>query len=413
MEPHAVGNKEKSNIIPDGTITTVPEVFASSCHCGLRKWRDDLSLIFIPGETMCSGVFTTNKFAAAPVIVSKKQLAKNRNINAVCINSGIANACTGVEGINNAQKTIELAASFLNIPPDNIVVSSTGRIGKQLPIEKVEKGLEICCSSLSPEGGHHAAKAILTIDRHPKEVAVNIRIKDAEIFIGGIAKGSVMLEPNMATTLSFIATNIKMSSKLQDELLLECIDGTFNSISTDGCQSTNDMSILISNGQSGIEIKKKDADYRIFRNALFEVLEVLSRKVVEDAEGATKVIEILVNGAKDKKEAKIIGKKIANSILFKSAMYGEDVNWGRIAAAIGSIENSIDNRKVDIYLEDIKVMEDGVAVNYDEETVNKYMHERYIKFNICLNSGNASSRILTNDITYEYIKINAFYKKQR
>ncbi len=401
-------------IIQDGTITSVPEVFCSSGHCGIRKWKDDISIILIPGNTVCSGVFTKNRFAAAPVIVSRQQLAKNRNINAIVINSGIANACTGYEGLKNAEKTIEIASEYLDLKKENILVSSTGRIGKQLPLEKIEKGISFCSKNLRADNGHNTAKAILTIDKHPKEFAVKFFYDNKAIITGGIAKGSVMVEPDMATTLSFIATNIYISSGMLDCILGHCVDDTFNCISTDGCQSTNDMIIVIANGCSGARIEDKDSLlYKYFKKALHAVLENLSRKVVEDGEGATKVIEIEIKGASDKNEARSVGKKIANSVLFKSAMYGEDINWGRIAAAIGSVDNNIDSGNIDIYLSDILIMEKGMAKDYDETAAAALLKERNIKFLIDLNTGNASARILTNDISYEYIKINALYKKQK
>jgi glutamate N-acetyltransferase/amino-acid N-acetyltransferase len=406
--------KNEIKIIEGGTITSVPGVLTSSCHCGIRKSKDDFSVISVPGDTACSGVFTTNKFAAAPVVVSKGQLAKNRNINVVIINSGIANACTGAQGISNANQTLKLAAQYLKIPEANILVSSTGRIGRQLPLDKIEKGIEYCSRHLSQEGGHSTAKAILTIDKNPKEYALLFEFDDRGVFLGGIAKGSVMVEPNMATTLSFMATNAKIKPELLDELLFECVDSTFNCISTDGCQSTNDMALIIANGASTVEITKDNQElYTVFKKALLMLLENLSMKVVEDGEGATKVIEINVTGAADKNEARAIGKKIANSILFKSAMYGEDINWGRIAAAIGSIENNIDASKIDISCSNIFVMKAGMSVDFDEGHANNLLKERYISFNVNLNCGGQSARILTNDITYEYIKLNAFYKKQQ
>ncbi|MBN1298391.1 MAG: bifunctional glutamate N-acetyltransferase/amino-acid acetyltransferase ArgJ [Actinobacteria bacterium] len=407
-------NDFKYEIIHEGTITSVPGVFSASCHCGIRRFKDDISVITIPGNTVCSAVFTKNKFAAAPVLVTKRQLEKNRNINAIIINSGIANACTGPEGVKNAEETISIASNHLGIDKANIIVSSTGRIGKQLPIDKIEKGISVCSNNLKSENGHLTARAILTIDKHPKEFALKFISEGKEIMLGGIAKGSVMVEPNMATTLSFIASNINIGEKLLDEMLFECVDDTFNCISTDGCQSTNDMIVVICNGVSGAEIKgRESAIYEKFKSALHMCLENLSKKVVEDGEGATKVIEINVKGAASKKEARDIGKKIANSILFKSAMYGEDVNWGRIAAAIGSADNGIEGGRVDIYLDNILIMGKGMAKDYDEDAAFALLKERHIRFYIDLNSGNDSSRILTNDITYEYIKINALYKKQK
>jgi len=414
MSSDTDNKNSKIKIIENGTITSVPGVLTSSCHCGIRKSKDDFSVIFIPGETACSGVFTTNKFAAAPVVVSRQQLGKNRNINAIIVNSGIANACTGELGINHANQTLRLSAQYLKIPDANILVSSTGRIGRQLPLDKIEKGLDFCSRHLNQEGGHNTAKAILTIDKHPKEFALMFEFGDRGVFLGGIAKGSVMVEPNMATTLSFMATNAKIAPKLLDELLFECVDSTFNCISTDGCQSTNDMALIIANGASTVEITKENEElYTVFKQSLLLLLQNLSMKVVEDGEGATKVIEINVTGAADKNAARTIGKKIANSILFKSAMYGEDINWGRIAAAIGSIDNDIDNSKIDISCSNIYVMKAGMSVDFDEGRANDLLKERYVSFNINLNCGQQSARILTNDITYEYIKLNAFYKKQQ
>ena len=407
-------NINNFEIINGGTITTVPDVFAASCHCGIRKWKEDFAVIFVPGETVCSGVFTKNKFAAAPVLINRQQLRNNRNINAIIINSGIANACTGFEGIDNGKKEIEIASRYLKINPENILVSSTGRIGKQIPLDKIEKGLEICSRSLSRDGGHHAARAILTIDKHPKEIALKMNLKNQDVLIGGIAKGSVMVEPDMATTLAFLATNAGISASTLDLLLFECIDKTFNCISTDGCQSTNDMVIIIANGNSEVEINEEDkTNYEHFKSGLMYILEGLSKMIVEDGEGATKVIEINVVGAKDMVEARRVGKRVANSILFKAAMYGEDLNWGRIASAVGSIDSSIDCSKVDILLSDMAVMRNGVAANYDEEHAGRLLNDRYINFVINLNSGHGSAKVLTNDISSEYIKINALYKKQK
>ena len=417
-------------IIHEGTITDVLNFFASSCHCGLRKFREDFCILYTPEETCCSGMFTNNKFAAAPVIVNKEQLTKTRNIKAIIISSGIANACTGLQGIENAEHTIKLASKYLNLNTENILVASTGRIGKQLPMDKVERGISVCSKNLSRVGGHNAARAILTIDKNSKEIAIKLKfdeeiikyagnqndkinIKNSEITIGGIAKGSVMIEPDMATTLAFLAADVKISSELLDEALRECIDNTFNCISTDGCQSTNDMILIIANGASGMEIVERGKNYDDFKNALFFVLKALSLKIVEDGEGATKTIEINVINAHNKLEARSLGKKIANSILFKTAMFGEDLNWGRIAAAIGSAQHQIDQNKVDIFLDDIQVMKNGQASDFDIEHGNRLMKNKNLKFVVDLKAGNDSAKIYTNDISYDYIKINAEYKKQK
>jgi len=400
-------------LIHEGTITDVKDFYAASCHCGIRKFREDFCILYTPEQSTCSGMFTKNKFAAAPVILNKEQLKKSRNVKAVIINSGISNACTGKKGIENSILTLDLASKYLNLNKENILVASTGRIGMQLPMEKIEKGIIICSKNLSRNNGHNAAKAILTIDKNPKEVAVKFKQDNKEVVIGGIGKGSVMVEPNMATTMSFIATDIKLSSELLDQALFECVDDTFNCISTDGCQSTNDMILAIANGASGIEIKGKDEKFENFKNALYYVLRSLALKVVEDGEGATKIIEINVVKAKDKNEAKNIGKRIANSVLFKSAMFGEDLNWGRIAAAIGSVENQINQDRIGIYFEDIAVMKDGQEIQFDIEHGNKLMKNKHLKFTIDLNYGNSDAKIYTTDISYDYIRINAEYKKQK
>ncbi|GAH00852.1 unnamed protein product, partial [marine sediment metagenome] len=283
--------------------------------------------------------FTTNKFLAAPVIVTKEQLKKTRNIKAIVINSGIANACTGEMGYRNARKTIEITSQYLGVEKKNIIVSSTGVIGRQLPMDKIEEGVRQCACKLSGTDGHSAAEAILTTDLVAKEIAVSIKVEGgSDIIIGGIAKGSGMIEPNMATMLSFITTNVKIPKNLLDEILSDEVGRSFNSITVDGCQSTNDMVIVIANSKSNVEIKnKKDKYYKKFKNALSLVMKDLAKKIVLDGEGATKLIELKVINAKNKVDAKKLALAVANSNLFKTAMFGQDLNWGRINVAMGSI----------------------------------------------------------------------------
>jgi glutamate N-acetyltransferase/amino-acid N-acetyltransferase len=400
-------------VIEGGNITSVPEFYAGSCHCGIRKWKDDLSIIFTPLKTTASAVFTTNRFKAAPVKVDKEQLKKNRNIQAVVINSGISNACTGSDGYLNALETIKIAAKNLGIEKKNILVSSTGRVGVQLPMEKIKHGIEVCSKNLTKQGGRSAAKAILTIDKKTKEIAVRLKNHNPQIIIGGIAKGSVMIEPDMATTLAFLTTNAKINKKYLDKLLKEAVSATFNCLTTDGCQSTNDMIIVVANGHSGIDISKNNKLLRSFKSSLYYVLDSLAKKVVEDAEGATKIIEIEVINSRSTHIAKNIGKKVANSLLFKTAMYGQDLNWGRIAVAIGSEGSEIDQEKVDLYFGDELIMKNGSTHDFDRKKTEKMMRESFLKFKIDMNAGKQRVRILTNDITYDYIKINAEYRKQR
>lgn len=401
------------NIINNGTITSVPGFSAAACHCGIKgSGKPDMCIIYTPEDSTCSGVFTTNKFLAAPVIVTKEQLKKTRNIKAIVVNSGIANACTGEMGYKNAKKTIEIASKYLGVKKKNIIVSSTGVIGKQLPMDKIEEGVRQCAVKLSNVDGHSAAEAILTTDLVTKEIAVSIKVEGgSDIIIGGIAKGSGMIEPNMATMLSFVATNIKISEKLLDEILLEEVDSSFNSITIDGCQSTNDMVVIIANSKSIIEIKnKKDKYYKKFKNALSFVLKDLARKIILDGEGATKLIDIKVINAKSKVDAKKLAMGIANSNLFKAAMFGEDLNWGRINAALGSVDCDFDPEKVDIYIGDILIVKDGMGIEFDRIYTEKLMKEKEIKFTVDLSYGKKEFSVLTTDLSFDYIKINALYR---
>ncbi len=399
-------------IIKNGTITTVPGFYASACHCGIKNsMKPDICIIYTPEGSTCSGIFTTNKFMAAPVLITKEQLKKEGNIKAVVINSGIANACTGNTGYVNAKKTIDIAARYLGIGKENVIVSSTGITGKQLPMDKIEEGIKKCSDNLSSDGGHRAAEAILTTDLITKEIAVSINVKNGKnIIIGGTAKGSGMIEPNMATLLVFITTNAGISRSLLDKLLHEEADTSFNSITIDGCQSTNDMVIVMANSHSDINIKnKEDKYYKEFKDAFSYVMKDLAKKIVLDGEGATKLIKIKIINAEDISGAKKLALKVANSNLFKSAMFGQDLNWGRIYTALGSSDCNFDPDKVGIYIDDILIAENGEGVDFNKEETGKLMKKREIEFTIDLNYGNKNFEVLTADLSFDYIKINALY----
>ena len=400
------------NIINNGTITSVPGFYAAACHCGIKgSGKPDMCIIYTPEGSTCSGVFTTNKFLAAPVIVTKEQLKKTRNIKAIVINSGIANACTGEMGYRNARKTIEIASQYLGVEKKNIIVSSTGVIGRQLPMDKIEEGIRQCACKLSGTDGHGAAEAILTTDLVAKEIAVSIEVEGgSDIIIGGIAKGSGMIEPNMATMLSFITTNVKIPENLLDEILSDEVGRSFNSITVDGCQSTNDMVIVIANSKSNVEIKnKKDKYYKKFKNALSLVIKDLAKKIVLDGEGATKLIELKVINAKNKVDAKKLALAVANSNLFKTAMFGQDLNWGRINVAMGSVDCDFDPEKVDIYIGDVLIVKNGMGVEFDRIYTEKLMKEKEVKFTVDLSYGKEEFSVLTTDLSFDYIKINALY----
>lgn len=411
-----MSTEKKNNIfsvIKNGSITSVPGFYAAACHCGIKgSGKPDLCIIYTPHDTVCSGIFTVNKFMAAPVILTKEQLKKTRNIKAVVVNSGIANALTGKKGYENALKTVEIAGYCLELKKDNIVVASTGVTGKQLPMENIKKGIKKCAVSLSIEGGHSAAEAILTTDLKTKEIAVKIKTKGSrDIIIAGIAKGSGMIEPNMATLLSFITTNIGISPELLDSIILEEAESSFNSITIDGCQSTNDTLLVISNSESGIKINsKKDKYYNEFAEALSFVMKDLSKKLVLDGEGATKLIEINVINAKNKSDAKKLAYIVANSNLVKTAVFGKDLNLGRINAALGSADCDFNPDKVNIYITDVLIVKNGIIKDFDSKYTEKLMKQKEIKFTVDMNDGKDGFRVLTADLSFDYVRINALYR---
>lgn len=401
------------SIIKNGSITSVPGLYAAACHCGVKSsGKPDICVIYTPHDTNCSGIFTINKFMAAPVVLTKKKLKKTRNIKAIVVNSGIANALTGKQGYENAVKTVEIASNYLKVGKDNIIVASTGLTGKQLPVENIKKGIKECVSKLSSKGGHNAAEAILTTDLKTKETAVRIKIKGGkDIIIAGMAKGSGMIEPHMATLLSFIAANVNISSKLLDNILLEEACSSFNSITIDGCQSTNDTLVIISNYESGIKISsKKDKYYSEFVKALSFVMKDLAKKLVMDGEGATKLIEISVLNAKSKKDAKELAYVVANSNLFKTAMFGKDLNWGRINTALGSADCDFNPEKVDIYLSNTLIVKSGIKADFNSKYTEKLMKGKEIKFTVDMNCGKEGFKVLTTDLTFDYVRINALYR---
>ncbi len=401
------------NVIKNGTITSVPGFYACGCNCGIKKSKKpDMSIIYTPEGGICSGVFTMNNFLAAPVVITREKIKKASSIKAVVVNSGIANACTGKKGYANAKKTIDIASEYLKISSDEIAVASTGVIGKQLPMHKIEEGIKKCSGMLSDKGGHDAAKAIITTDLTIKEIAVSIKAeKDRQIVIGGIAKGSGMIKPGMATLLVFLAANVDIEKNVLDKILSEATESSFNSITIDGCQSTNDMVLVMTNSKSGVHIGSENSKYyKKFKNAFSFVMKDLAEKIIMDGEGATKFVKIKVSGAKNNANAKKLALKVADSNLFKTAMFGKDLNWGRINAALGSAGCDFKPDRVDIYIEDILIVKNGVEADFDKDKVERIMKKRKIGFSINMNQAKGESEVLTTDLSFDYIKINALYK---
>jgi glutamate N-acetyltransferase / amino-acid N-acetyltransferase len=398
-------------IIEDGNITSVPGFSAGTAHCGLKNsGKPDICIINIPSGAVCSGVFTTNSFRAAPVVIDIELLDNNNNIKAVTVNSGIANACTGEQGLKNARHMQQITADVLGIGIGQVLVASTGVIGKQLPMEKLESGIKRSASAMSDDGGDEAARAIMTTDLAEKKIAVELAAdKGRKIIIGGMAKGSGMIKPDMATMLAFIGTDAKVERNTLDSILKQANKTSFNSISVDGCQSTNDSVFLMANGISGSSIEEESIHYKGFAEAVSFVMQELAKKIVMDGEGATKFIEITVSGARDDTEAGKAAMTIADSNLFKTAMFGQDLNWGRINAALGASGCDLDPDEVDIFVGGRMIVKNGTGLDVEKKAAKELLKPHHIKISIDLRNGKGSWTVWTSDLSFDYIKINALY----
>ncbi|MEN9965891.1 MAG: Arginine biosynthesis bifunctional protein ArgJ : Glutamate N-acetyltransferase [Pseudomonadota bacterium] len=375
--------------------------------------RKDLLLVTIAEGSRVSGVFTQNAFCAAPVLLCKEHLKNESGIRALIINTGCANAGTGEEGISKAKETCQAVSELLSINSRQVLPFSTGVILESLPIDKIKNGLPDTVKNLDPAHWFDAAEAIMTTDIAPKGASRRIKIQDREIFIYGVSKGSGMIHPNMATMLSFIATDASINQILLDKLLKEVTQQSFNCITVDGDTSTNDSFILIATGHAGNrEIIEEDNDYEILKAAILEVAIELAQAIVRDGEGATKFITIQVESGLDNAECRKVGFAIAHSPLIKTAFFASDPNLGRILAAIGyaGIE-SLDISKIELYLGDFLVAEKGGrATSYTEHQGQEVMKHSEISMRILLNRGHAKATIWTCDFSYDYVKINADYR---
>ena len=382
----------------------------SGINCGLKKSKKkDLGLIMSSEKCISHAVFTKNKILAAPLIVSKKTI-KNNGIYGVIVNSGNANACTGTKGIRAVEKTISKAADFTNLKKNNFFVSSTGIIGIQLDVNKITNNFDRLFNNLHVKNVKDFAEAIMTTDKYYK-------IKKSEISIGtkkgsiiGIAKGAGMIHPNMATMLCYLLTDIKFDTKTFKNFINRAVDSTFNCISVDGEMSTNDTVLGLSNGLLG---NKKINDKSPQANKIYKSIENifygLSKDIVLDGEGSTKICKIIVKGAKNSRDSKRIARNIANSLLFKTALFGSDPNWGRIISAVGSTQiKYIDQNSIDIYIGDKLVVKNGLGLKLSKK-INQIMRKKEIKITIDLKKGKHESFMLTNDLGHEYIKINSQY----
>ena len=396
--------------IENGSITSVNGIKAAGINCGIKKEKKDLALIFATVPCNVAGTFTLNKVIAAPLIVSKNLIKQQNKVKAVLVNSGNANACTGTNGFSNALDTQSCCAKKLSINPSEVIVSSTGVIGKQLPMEQLKSGINDIVNHLSENGGLDAAEAILTTDLKKKAFAVKVKLSRGDVTIGGICKGSGMIMPNMATMLAFLATDASVEQPVLQKLLSSSVKDSFNKISVDGETSTNDMVILMENGLSKITVKENSEDYNIFYSALLSVCQEMAKAIAADGEGATKLITISINNAKSKKDADTIARAVANSPLFKTAMNGNDANWGRILSVAGNSGVDFTPEKVSIKFDDMIILEPNYSVNFDEEKAKKILNKEQVTVSVDLDEGDQSSTWWTCDYSEGYIKINSSYR---
>lgn len=405
------------NIIKGG-ITAAKGFQAASVAAGIKyQNRQDMALIYSERPCKAAGVFTTNVVKAAPVKWDQQIVKDSAFTQAVVINAGIANACTGMEGYGYCEDTAKAAAAALQIPADAVLVASTGVIGKQLPIDRLVAGIGIMSAELGADLAHGtlAAQAIMTTDTKKKEVAVNVEIGGKTVTVGGMCKGSGMIHPDMCTMLAFVTTDLAISKELLAEALREDIKDTYNMISVDGDTSTNDTVLLLANGMAGnTEITKKNADYQTFIKALNYVNENLAKKMAGDGEGCTALFEVKVIGAKSKEQAVILSKSVITSNLTKAAIFGHDANWGRILCAMGYSGAQFDPEQVDLYFESavgrLQIIKEGVATDYSEEEATRILSEPEVTAVADLKMGTAAATAWGCDLTYDYIKINADYR---
>jgi len=390
---------------------------AAGLHTGLKKAKKDMALIY--SETACTfaGAFTQNTVAAAPVVYDRKIVKESKSVNAVVINSGNANACTGLQGLKDASTMADSVVAELGIKGENVLVCSTGVIGVPLPIDQIKKGITLCSTHLlhSTTAADQAAHAILTTDKMKKEIAYAVEIDGTTIHIGGMAKGSGMIHPNMATMLSFITTDALIEKATLQKLLGSSIQDTYNMISIDGDTSTNDTVLVLANGQAGgAKIEEGSKAFAIFKEAFLLVHTHLAKSIVKDGEGAGTFIEMTVSGAKTTQDAKILAKSVISSSLVKAAFFGKDANFGRILCAMGYSGASFSLESLDLSFQSTKgkiiVVQQGVPLAFDETKAKEILTEKEVAVTATLADGSATATAWGCDLSYEYVRINGDYR---
>lgn len=402
----------------DGGVTAAKGFLAAHTAAGIKyQGRDDMAMIYSKVPAVAAGTFTRNVVKAAPVKWDQQVVGESPFVQAVVMNAGIANACTGQEGMGYCKETADAAGSALGIPSQAVLVASTGVIGMQLPMDRLRAGIGAMVPKLEDtwQAAAAAAQAIMTTDTHKKEAAVTFTVDGKTVTVGGMSKGSGMIHPNMCTMLAFITTDLAISHELLQEALSSVVDDTYNMISVDGDTSTNDTCLVLANGMAGnTKITEKNADYQAFVEALFEVNKTLAKMMAGDGEGATALFEVKVINASSKAEAVTLAKSVVTSSLTKAAIYGHDANWGRILCALGYAGVDFDPEKVDLYFESsngrLKIIENGVATGYSEEEATKILMADAVTAICDMKQGDAEATAWGCDLTYDYVKINADYR---
>ncbi|MBH0230390.1 bifunctional ornithine acetyltransferase/N-acetylglutamate synthase [Halobacillus yeomjeoni] len=395
--------------VENGTILSPKGYQAGGMHCGLRYKKKDFGMLVSETPAAAAAVYTQSHFQAPPLKVTQESINDKGKLQAVAINSAIANACTGKQGLENAYQMRKMVAARFSLPEEYVAVASTGVIGEQLKMDEITKG----CTSVevSKQGAADFQKAILTTDTCEKSACYQVQIDGETVTIGGAAKGSGMIHPNMATMLGFITTDASVEQDVLQKALSSSIDQTFNQITVDGETSTNDMVLALANGRVQHQpLDENHPDWEGFQAALQKVCEDLAKQIAKDGEGATKLIEVNVAGAKTNQEAQIIAKKVVGSSLVKTAIYGLDANWGRIVGAIGHSDAQVNPEACDIYIEDQLVFSNGTPCQFSEEQASEDMSNDEVTIDIQLYEADGRGTAWGCDLTYDYVKINASYR---
>ena len=405
--------------IINGGICAPKGFLASATEANIKyKNRTDMAMIFSKVPAISAGVYTTNLVKAAPVLWDRKITDSETVVNAIVINSGIANACTKDEGMEYCKQSAKKAASELGVEENSILLASTGVIGMQLPIDKICAGIESLSDSLeqSEKAANEVAKAIMTTDTVSKEISIEFEISKKTVKMGAMCKGSGMIHPNMCTMLGFITTDVNISKELLLKALREDVVDTFNMVSVDGDTSTNDSLIILANGLADNEkiVDENSEDYKVFKSNLNFVTTALSKMIAGDGEGATALFEVVVEGAKTKGTARTLAKSVVTSSLTKAAIFGHDANWGRILCALGYSGEKFDPDNMELYFESengkILIYKDGVSVGFDEEKASKILSAKEVRALVKLNMGDFDATAWGCDLTFDYVKINADYR---